>query len=105
MSKEAASNKAEDIMDVNDDTVRSVMEEHGVTRLIHGTLTDHADTHCKTPSESCWATGITPAGVYVNKEHRWSYASSRFNSPASNYRYATVKANLGILTLNELLFH
>lgn len=36
MSKEAASNKAEDIMDVNDDTVRSVMAEHGVKRLIHG---------------------------------------------------------------------
>ena len=36
MSKEAASNKAEDIMDVNDDTVRSVMAEHDVKRLIHG---------------------------------------------------------------------
>jgi UDP-2,3-diacylglucosamine hydrolase len=36
MSKEAASNKAEDIMVVNDDTVRSVMAEHDVKRLIHG---------------------------------------------------------------------
>jgi UDP-2,3-diacylglucosamine hydrolase len=36
MSKEAASNKAEDIMDVNEDTVRSVMTEHDVKRLIHG---------------------------------------------------------------------
>jgi UDP-2,3-diacylglucosamine hydrolase len=36
MSKEAASNKAEDIMDVNNDTVRSVMAEHDVKRLIHG---------------------------------------------------------------------
>ncbi|MAS21446.1 MAG: UDP-2,3-diacylglucosamine diphosphatase [SAR116 cluster bacterium] len=36
MSKEAASNKAEDIMDVNDDTVRSIMAEHDVKRLIHG---------------------------------------------------------------------
>lgn len=36
MSKEAASNKPEDIMDVNDDTVRSVMAEHDVKLLIHG---------------------------------------------------------------------
>ena len=36
MSKEAASNKAEDIMDVNDDTVRTMMAEHDVSRLIHG---------------------------------------------------------------------
>ena len=36
MSKEAASNKARDIMDVNDDTVRSVIAEHNVKRLIHG---------------------------------------------------------------------
>lgn len=36
MSKEAASNKAEDIMDVNDDTVRSVIAKYGVRRLIHG---------------------------------------------------------------------
>ena len=36
MSKEAASNKAEDIMDVNEATVRNVMSEHGVSRLIHG---------------------------------------------------------------------
>jgi UDP-2,3-diacylglucosamine hydrolase len=36
MSKEAASNKAEDIMDVNDDAVRSVMAENDVKRLIHG---------------------------------------------------------------------
>ena len=48
MSKEAASNKAEDIMDVNDDTVRSVMEEHGVTRLIHG----HTRRHCRHPQQN-----------------------------------------------------
>tara|TARA_B100000925_G_scaffold211663_1_gene161395 strand:- start:34 stop:744 length:711 start_codon:yes stop_codon:yes gene_type:complete len=36
MSREAASNKAEDIMDVNSKTVGSVMAEHGVKRLIHG---------------------------------------------------------------------
>jgi UDP-2,3-diacylglucosamine hydrolase len=44
MSKEAASNKAEDIMDVNDDTVRSVMAEHDVKRLIHG-HTHRPDRH------------------------------------------------------------
>ena len=48
MSKEAASNKAEDIMDVNDDTVRSVMEEHGVTRLIHG----HTHRPCRHPLQN-----------------------------------------------------
>lgn len=36
MSKEAASNKAEDIMDVNQDAVASTMQEHQVKRLIHG---------------------------------------------------------------------
>ena len=36
MSKEAASNKAEDIMDVNHDTVVNTMQEHHVDRLIHG---------------------------------------------------------------------
>ena len=48
MSKEAASNKAEDIMDVNDDTVRSVMAEHGVTRLIHG----HTHRPCRHPLQN-----------------------------------------------------
>ena len=105
MSKEAASNKAEDIMDVNDDTVRSVMAEHGVTRLIHGHTHRPCRHHCKTPSESCWATGIRSAGVCENKEHRWSYANSRFNCFVSDYRHAAVKAYLGILTFNELLFY
>lgn len=36
MSKEAASNKAEDIMDVNQDYVSQVIAEHHVARLIHG---------------------------------------------------------------------
>ena len=36
MSKEAASNKAEDIMDVNQDAVANTMQEHQVKRLIHG---------------------------------------------------------------------
>jgi len=36
MSKEAASNKAEDIMDVNQDAVSKTMQEHRVKRLIHG---------------------------------------------------------------------
>lgn len=36
MSKEAASNKAEDIMDVNQDAVAKTMQEHQVKRLIHG---------------------------------------------------------------------
>lgn len=36
MSKEAASNKAEDIMDVNQDAVANMMQEHQVKRLIHG---------------------------------------------------------------------
>ena len=36
MSKEASSNKAEDIMDVNQDTVDNTMKEHQVSRLIHG---------------------------------------------------------------------
>ena len=36
MSKEAASNKAEDIMDVNPDAVANTMQEHQVKRLIHG---------------------------------------------------------------------
>jgi UDP-2,3-diacylglucosamine hydrolase len=35
-SKEANSNKAADIMDVNPDAVNAVMAEHSVTRLIHG---------------------------------------------------------------------
>ena len=36
LSKEAASNKAEDIMDVNQDTVATTVQDHQVTRLIHG---------------------------------------------------------------------
>ena len=35
-SKEAASNKAEDIMDVNHDAVADIMTQHQVTTLIHG---------------------------------------------------------------------
>ncbi len=36
MSKEAASNKAEDIMDVNQDAVTQAVNEHHVARIIHG---------------------------------------------------------------------
>lgn len=36
MSADAASNKAEDIMDVNSDTVAQIMIDAGVSRLIHG---------------------------------------------------------------------
>ena len=36
MSKEAASNKAEDIMDVNQDAVIKSIADHDVVRLIHG---------------------------------------------------------------------
>lgn len=36
MSADAASNKAEDIMDVNDETVVETMRTHNVARLIHG---------------------------------------------------------------------
>jgi UDP-2,3-diacylglucosamine hydrolase len=36
MSIDAASNKAEDIMDVNSDTVAQTMADAGVSRLIHG---------------------------------------------------------------------
>jgi len=50
-------------------------------------------------------TGIRLAGIYANKEHRLSYASSRFNYFVLDYRHAAVKAYLGILTLNELLFY
>ena len=48
MSKEAASNKAEDIMDVNEATVRTVMSEHGVSRLIHG----HTHRPCRHPLQN-----------------------------------------------------
>ena len=48
MSKEAASNKAEDILDVNHETVRSVMAEHGVKRLIHG----HTHRPCRHPLQN-----------------------------------------------------
>jgi UDP-2,3-diacylglucosamine hydrolase len=36
MSKEANSNKAEDIMDVTPSEVQAMMRDHGVTRMIHG---------------------------------------------------------------------
>jgi UDP-2,3-diacylglucosamine hydrolase len=36
MSKEAASNKAEDIMDVNQAAVERTVTQHSVSRLIHG---------------------------------------------------------------------
>ena len=36
MSMDAASNKAEDIMDVNDLAVEDALERHCVARLIHG---------------------------------------------------------------------
>ena len=36
MSIDAASNKAEDIMDVNAQTVEATMRDHGATLLIHG---------------------------------------------------------------------
>ena len=36
MSIDAASNKAEDIMDVNAQTVETTMRDYGVTLLIHG---------------------------------------------------------------------
>ena len=45
VSKEAASNKAEDIMDVNHDAVARAIEEHQVTRLIHG----HTHRPCRHP--------------------------------------------------------
>ena len=48
MSNEAASNKAEDIMDVNEATVRTVMSEHGVSRLIHG----HTHRPCRHPLQN-----------------------------------------------------
>ena len=51
------------------------------------------------------ATGIRSAGVCENKERRWSYANSRFNYFVSDYRHAAVKAYLGILTFNKLLFY
>ena len=44
MSKEAASNKAEDIMDVNQAAVTHSIQEHDVARLIHG-HTHRPDTH------------------------------------------------------------
>ena len=36
MSKEASSNKAEDIMDVSPEAVQLELQSHGVQRLIHG---------------------------------------------------------------------
>lgn len=44
MSKAAASNKAEDIMDVNPEAVTAAMQRTGVTRLIHG-HTHRPNTH------------------------------------------------------------
>jgi len=44
MSKKEMSDKPEEIMDVNQDTVRKTFIEHGVTRLIHG-HTHHPAIH------------------------------------------------------------
>ncbi len=50
MSKEAGSNKAEDIMDVAESAVIEAMQRHGVTRLIHG--------HTHRPNEHQHSTGV-----------------------------------------------
>lgn len=55
MSKEANSNKAEDIMDVTPEEVQSMMAAHGVNRLIHGHT--HRPARHKEPTGERWVLG------------------------------------------------
>ena len=54
-SKEANSNKAEDIMDVTVADVELAMAEHGVRQLIHGHT--HRPTHHNEATGSRWVLG------------------------------------------------
>ncbi len=55
ISKEAASNKAEDIMDVTPGEVQRIMKEYGVKRLIHGHT--HRPACHDTPAGKRWVLG------------------------------------------------
>ena len=55
MSKEASSNKAEDIMDVTPDEVERVMRESGVQQLIHGHT--HRPARHQSPAGTRWVLG------------------------------------------------
>ena len=55
MSKEANSNKAEDIMDVTPSEVQAMMRDHGVTRMIHGHT--HRPHRHEEPTGTRWVLG------------------------------------------------
>ena len=64
VSKEASSNKAEDIMDVSPEAVQLELQAHGVTRLIHG-HTHRPATHQEAAGER-WVLGDWDAsGWYI----------------------------------------
>jgi UDP-2,3-diacylglucosamine hydrolase len=69
MSQEANSNKAEDIMDVNAETVRAVMTAHSVDRLIHGHT--HRPAAHQLPEGKRWVLGDwESSGWFIEVDNR-----------------------------------
>ena len=99
-AKEAASNKAEDIMDVNPDAVANTMQEHQVKRLIHG-HTHRPCRHTMPDAERVVLGDWNTTGWYLlerDGRSSWWNSTSRkiFSILSLPLQYAAVEANFAV---------